>query len=657
MGGFEFLKFFVASVAIFFTPGYLLYRPIFTKGEFNVFERLPIYFALSLGIIALFGTFAYIFNFTFKVLAGIILTVCFLFFITGLVRRQQKEDLRTIGLNYQNKKIFFLLVIATFLLSIFLTLFAGISGSIIEGDALNFLGFIRKLVENPFIANRDAFYKDIIVDPTYGYNIWHLSVAFVSWLAKLDSVIVWTFLPAILTPVILLSFYLFAKVLFKSEMAALISLILFIFYYGISERMYIFRTSPYNMIVTNFIILPVALTLVFKYLNDNRIKYLIIVCFLSFVISTIHLFGFLLFLLSLFSYYLFHLIFRKNTSERINILKIILVSLIFIYPYLILRLPTIKIINSYYLQDSFPEMPHLVVWLNEALCYINPNFLAAPHYHTSYPFYPRMFYIVSFYLPPFLLIYAKKNNCALFLLSNILIVPFISLNPVLVPLLAKVITFTLVVNLSQLMPFLLVLGFISYQILNYLNNFLFFKKNSFYFLIFILILGLFNPLTIEKFITICRERTSGFRSYYKNPNSSLDAIEFIRKNIHKTSVFLCDEQFSLFISAFTKHYVMVTHPGHASAATVDQLEREEGAKKVLHQDNIHKTVSILKKYDVKYVVLNLDSGQVNPMSKVLSKFISYPKVFKKIYDRNGIIIFEVINRVKLNKNLKRGRGL
>lgn len=647
----DYLMLMLSCLMIVFIPGYLLYMAMLKDEKFDIFQKLPIWFCLGIAIVTLPGIAAYIFHFTFQELSIYIVAIMAFLLLFNILRKDRSQSgIRAPFVNKEKEDLFFLSII-TILTALVLVVYSGLLGGSLEGDALNFIAFVRKLVENPLISNRDAYYREIAVDPTYGYNTWHLSIALVSWFARVDPVIVWIFLPSILTPIIFLSFYLFANTLFKSEIVALISLVLFIFYYGINQKMYIFSISPYNIIVTNFLVLPVALTFAFKYLRDNSIKYLAIACFLAFVTAAIHLFGFLLFQLSLFSFYVSYLILGRNVPQRINILRLILISLIIISPYLALRLPTIKITNPYYLQDFFPDRPNLMVWLSKTLCYVNPKFLMAPHYHTQFPFYPRGLYIISFCLTPFLSIYVKKYDYVLFFLSNMLIVLLITQNPILVPFLAKIITFDLVYRIAQLAPFLLVLGFLSFRLFLCLRKFLFLKKCSIYFLLLILILLLSNLSKI--FIDIYKNKENGFNFIFDWKNKNEDIIEFVHKKIQKTSVFLCDERLSLLIPAFTKHYVMVTHPGHASPATIEQSEREEDAKKVLyHQYNIYETISILEKYDVKYVILNSHSVIINQVTQALSKFEYHPQIFQKIYEKDGIFIFEVTDLAKVIKSEK-----
>ncbi len=77
-----------------------------------------------------------------------------------------------------------------------------------DGDALFHLARVRKLVELPslHLASVDEF-RDGGLHPGYAFPLWHGAVALISWLAGVDATPAFLFLPAVLTPLVLVVAY------------------------------------------------------------------------------------------------------------------------------------------------------------------------------------------------------------------------------------------------------------------------------------------------------------------------------------------------------------------------------------------------------------------------------------------------------------------
>lgn len=652
----EYLRLVIWCAIIFFIPGYLLTRLLSDRREFSLWERIPMWFCLSLGILTIPGILAYVFHLTFQILLLSFIIITVLLFLLNVLKRSKDQTMENdiFSINAATKNTF-LLSAVIILMGGFLIIISRRLGGYLTNDALSYIAFIRKLVENPYISNHTAYYHEIGIDPTYGYNIWHLALALLSNFSRVDPVQLWISLPIILTLVIILSFYAFVKTLFGNKNIALICSFLFMLYYGANQGMWIFRTSTYNAGVTNFMLFPIALTFIFKYLRKDKIRYLFLSSLLGFTISTIHPYGFMTFLLSLASFYFFHLLFKRGTDGgiRLRILYVLLLTILLSASYIILRLPTLKVVNPYYLQSSYSHKPFYVEMITQNLYYMNPKILCAPQYYIRQPFIPRAIYLFAFILTPLLLIHITKSNKNIFLFSNMIIPPLIMFNPILVPILSKFGGFATVDRMNQLLPFLLVIGFYLYGMLFGIEKFLLQKafkigqKNlKFYFsptlCIIVLFITLFYPSLNTEFRNLFKENIRFPKHLEEVSNRYISASQYIHDNITESSVFLigADYRFSLFLCAYTKHYVVATHPGNASPATtdIDQSRREETVKDVLDSSvNFEDTMQLLQTYNVEYVVL--DSSQIQP--KVLSKLESYPEIFNLIFKKNGISIFKV----------------
>lgn len=643
-----YLRLLLASLIFFFTPGYLLSTILLGRKNLITIIDIIRYFSLSMIILTFLSLISYLLQLSYNLLTILFLSILLILLFFILFKRRSVEKLITL---YDKKQIFLSRIV--YFLGIIFVIIVGFYKAAFYTDTLDSLGAIRKLYESISIVSQDHFYKDVGACSISGYNTWYLVIAWISKLTKVDPVGVWLFLPIILTPLILLSFYVFAITLFNNNRIALISTLLFILFHGFREEMWIFLTSPDLTLVNNFIFFPIALTFNFKYIRENNKLYLICGVLLGLVIASIHLTGLAILLLSLFSFLIFFLIFKK--ADRLIITKristILLFTILFSSIYILLKSPMTKIVNPFY-QNRFNY-----ITITEKLGYIDPTRLCAPHYYVKPPFYPRFIYTLSFLFTPFLLTYIRKKDWSIFLFSNTVIPPLIMLNPILVPLLTKLTSFFLVDRLSQLLPVFLVLGFFVDRL--FVKFISYIKKPNLYPLLCIFLMAillaqpkftknLFVFLKTAKFPSLSNGGEVNFikrvsmPNYFNNPNSIISSLKFIDKNSKETSVILSDEETSMFVPAYTKHYVVAVNPAHASIRIGDQREREEAVRKVLYiQDNLNETLSILKKYDVRYIVVNTSNTQWKNTLVSLNKFRHHHKIFQEIYNDGNIFIFSI----------------
>ena len=656
-----YLHLFSGFIYFLILPGFLLFLILYKERDW--YEIFPVSFSLSILFFTIPGIIAYVLHPTYKLFLNIYLILIvleFILFILIYIKRRRLDIISSDNQDITNEntslEMFPLLIIV--LASLFFITVMVIYKGCITTDGIGFLGYIKKLAVNPIIKNQDGFYKEIIVDTTYGYNIWFLLIAFISRIATSDPVQVWIFLPMVLTPLIILSFYTLSKTLFRNTRSSITAVFMFLLFFGINEGCWIFRTSPYPMIITDFLIHPIVLTFAFKYLYKGQIQNLIISGLLGLSLATVHLGGLYTFILILLFFLIFEGIFERNNKivvKRLSLL--ILFSILFSLPYIFLRLPHLEIKNYAYFHFFIKRFsPHIYcVPFDKLFC---------PHYHVKPPFTPRGMLMFSFILSPFILIWVKKHLGARYLIANMWIPPLIILNPYIVPILNKIIPFALIGRISQILPFILILGIIYDRFAISISRFLqdmweaLFNKDVkthiFYGIILLITLGILVPIPkfnhkLTYFVkgTKIKPLSEWTPNFVENPYALkfhlthyefMPSLKFIRRHIKKTSVFLSDEEYGSFIGIYTRHFSVIVLSDYASAAA-PQKEREQDALKVLDFDGtLQEILKILRKYEVNYIVLTPKYG----LSKT-KKFEQYPAIFQEIYRKNGIIIYKILN--------------
>ena len=132
-----------------------------------------------------------------------------------------------------------------------------------QTDSLDHVGTIREIVETDKIFPTNSFYAGedgLGVDPRKG--LFHTAVAMLSIAAGLEPYKVWIWLPSLLFPILLISFFVFCRELFGRNKTALVASILFVLCIEAIGR-YVFRAAGFPAQVAWQVYL-VALLMLFR---------------------------------------------------------------------------------------------------------------------------------------------------------------------------------------------------------------------------------------------------------------------------------------------------------------------------------------------------------------------------------------------------------
>lgn len=294
--------------ALFLGLGWLVYPFLFDRKEFSLWGRLAIHFCLSVGIISVLGIVAYIAGYGLSSVRAVIIGLfAFLLVLRTVrwwrrrmscrihwrealeVRRRHKPDL----------------ILGAF--AIFCSLLALWSGPWLShtADSFSYLAAVRTLVNSDQVLVEEFIYSADVstLDPQAG--TWHLVLALLASFSQTDPTKIWLYLPAVVTPIWILSFYALALTLFRNRSLATAGTILhFILLYNLD-----FRMVAYPRYV-GFALVWIALSFSLRYLKSGHLRFLLSATFLGFVLSTFHVNSCEFFLVSLLAYFLFYVLFQ-----------------------------------------------------------------------------------------------------------------------------------------------------------------------------------------------------------------------------------------------------------------------------------------------------------------------------------------------------------
>jgi hypothetical protein len=543
-------------------------------------------------------------------------------------------------------------------------------------DSFMHMAAVRRLINTRQVLNRGLYYvqEPSGLDP--GTGTWNLALALLSIFSGMDITRIWLYLPALLTPIYILSFHAFASTLLKNhKLAAFVTVLYVILHHKLDFR----ALSRPNRI--SLAILWIALLFTLRYLDTGKKKHLYLASVLGFVLSTIHLFPFELFLLWLSSYALFRFLFklRKGVLSDFDLRRVILaitLTLVLASPFVVFKLassrlvvgPTSKVdIDKPYEEPRFRHS----LSLGEEFFIVDPAMLFPhPLLLKEMPL-PKegargelvlFAYLLMFFLIPACL---RGRRTETFLFASMAMVPLVLFNP---PLLyfttGKVPDVTFFRLAYDMPPSVLVFGFFLYKWLTILtrsSNGDFAKarreeevERSKLFPAFLTGISLFcaissflggpvvggavaiyNPFSTYRYSAkVSRE---GRLVNWEEPFS------FIMNELPKDAVILSDPVSSYYIAGLTGRFVITVPLTHQELEYEFRLfkgpESRRDVMSVLNQDvDLKTTVSLLRKWNADYIFVDLNAPGVASLSP-RNKFDRYSPNFEKTYDTGDVSIY------------------
>lgn len=604
----------VIFFAVILLPGYLLARYLYSgakrrkkvadpplDGEapykkIDAFLLLPLSFTFGLALLLISAMPSYLLRLDFS--ASLAIIACYS--ITLLLLVLKKGTLFK-GIEFKKDFIFFLLLIliaGSTLMMVWIT-------PHFDGDILFHLAQIRKLAENSPVSPAEAFFPIDKVNPAYGYNVWYFAVAIVASIAKADTVVVWSHLIFVILPISILALFSLAKVLFKDRLAALAAAAFYVFFNGFLANAWEFRFAPVPDQIARHVVLFVSLLLFLQYLNSKTRRDFFLTVIVATSLTAIHLYSWVHFLLAVGSFSVISALFLPIENLK-NGLKIVSAVIITSAPYLLLKLENAAAV-------VLPEPSK-----RSLLAIFNGFYIVSPRYLQG-----RNFYITIIVLAYLVFRYRKvlrEKIWLLFISSSALAGIFTIFNPILAPLVSKLITFTYTRRLFYLVQLELIwAAFVIFVILRAGERRKFAPHFKALFMAILLTAIVATPL---KFKASAATATTD--------KATNDLMRYITTSLPERSVFAAGLWVSIRIPAYTNNYIVMGEPTHITS-NVDKEQRLEDLADILSgQTSLEDTIKLLDKYDVSYIVINIEEKK-RDVAIDTEKFVN-KKQFEEIYN-------------------------
>jgi len=635
------LRLLVALAITLFIPGLLLGEMIFGKREFGVFEIVPIWLCVSVGMVfgpVLVAGFAL--HSTFAGVSAAFCGACLLILAAHTVMALRIPS--RLGSPRVESGVWACIFIVLLFLS---CAWASWLGGGIFGDAHNHLAFIRKIKEMPTLQfGRDQYFKELAAN-VHGVGLWNSTIALISQLSGMDILDVWGRLPCVIVPVSILAFFAFARNLFQRDEPAYLSTFLYIFWYGVFNIdplsnhvniLAVWTQFHWPSLVTRGIFVPITLLFTLNYLQTSRWKSLAMSAAMALITTMSYLPYFINLTLYLAGFLFATLIFaRRQRKEIMRLLIALFVVIIVCGSYAVpIARSLLPVRNpSYAAHLSMEEFQGWTIFLFGRYPLLNPARLL----------WPNPIVMLSFLLAPFLILYRNERG-PLFLFGTTFILLGIVLNPPLLMYLQREDqSLHRIWRLTEMFPFILVLGFFMGEISNVIRGKWLAEKKwfrRFITMIFLIMLSLMcvQPIRYQM----------GLRADSVN---ALNVTPSVRRTWESGalrgtagSVILTEAVTGTVWPVYFPHYILDAYFVICSPLIDPTPRREIIFKAYDYKVSMDETVRLLDMYQVDLIAINGDrlknfQERGLDIEKVKEKFRSRPDLFSTVYDDKQIAVF------------------
>jgi hypothetical protein len=303
----------LSTLVLFLTPGALLVH-WFLRYYFSGAALAPAAFVTSVGLFALLAVPVLILQSTlaaYLLACGTVVAVCWLASVVLAFRPEQEEDGRTVELSDLGG----LLWVPFAALVAVLSYVARNTAPGYYGDIWIYLSWVREYLGGDRLASVEPFFGGEVGVSRVRSNGWLLQQAAVSRVSGVDPVdLVFSYLNPGLVVVAFLVFYALARILFKSERAALLSGCLYALFFLIHLSESIFswggefvQRLPEDKLVAKFLFLPLALACAYAFLEGGAKRYFLGFTFLCCAVTAIHPIGLAIIGISMAGFAVLHL--------------------------------------------------------------------------------------------------------------------------------------------------------------------------------------------------------------------------------------------------------------------------------------------------------------------------------------------------------------
>jgi len=645
-------------------PGFLLYKIIFKGRGSRFYEYLPVSFALSLAVLVVPTFLAFYFALSLNFIIYFFFSALFLIFIIFLFRYRKEIITRKSDNSAKPKLNTYLKILILVCLIVFIR--AAFTPGLEQGDSWRHVSDIRKIIELPKIVSGSSFIEEFKGIGNYGYNVWHVALAIITKLSRVDIVDTWRFSPTFIAVFLILGYFFLAKELFKSEKIALFATTVFFIWEGVLgydtvmpkiDDFWLWSQSAIPSFIARDIMLTVVLAFCFKYIRDGKRKYLYLISVLTLALSFAHIYYFMILILLLALVLFFGLIFRhkdKILLKRVlTIIPFVLIPSIFYVYYISVGLTPIK--NPVFFSPTISGNQPVRVF---------HGFPIMDPFKITYFGFVHWF---SFLLMPLLIFLISKKRYALYLFAFFLGPVLIIFNPILVKILQKFNpTLELVWRLNEIIPFTQTFGlflFLGWEkfgqsIKEFIKKQTKWKVALFSLMMVVILITLVGKSIIILYLGGLDKPTQVSAVTYLWENK--DFRKTVRENIPIGDTVLMDGFSSIYWTYYYPHYLVGVNWGFNDLIppTWDQTQRYNDLDKYMQQEKLNQwSFDFLNKYNVDYILVNKHVknndyeispqlpdpfGNTFPQKTYYSEkdFFKYSGKFKLVYDSTNLSLYK-----------------
>jgi tetratricopeptide (TPR) repeat protein len=626
----------IAFVTVLLLPGFLLSGLVFSREELSWPERLPVAFVLSLGLLSLPAVALLALHTSLAILGWISVVINVVLGGLYLLRQQKHAQDSTSVQDVPHSRINGFLLAASLLSALAVVCVFLLTASTWSfGDNWSYLLYIRRYLDLPLTAAVSAIPGMEGISARGAFNSWWVLQAFVDRAAGVEPVDIYSFyLPPLLLIVSLLAFYSLAQALFQSRNAALLAMLLQVLYYfsSIGSHDWIGRGFLDRIIEDKFLIwfilLPVTLLLMLRYLSTGKRKQLLLLVLSTAALALTHPMGLVQAGISFASFALLYLLYNLKRDKILRVVVIFIPLLFFLLVPLAQRdLMATQVTGGAAFDyvggvESQFILSQARLWIFSA---VDNQYMAHPHL-VAHPLT-----ILAILLTPLLIPYLRQSLAARFLFSNMAVPLLLLYNPITAPLLGRLITPWMLWRVSWLLPVSLTLGFFWDKIIGWaqrsLAEFPFCARRPYVGQMIPILAVVLMAVPLQAYIAdglgSLRERKERTLSQYER-----DLLLHLREHVVPGSVIMAEPAFNDDIPAFVGDVGVLTFRSNAPPSVLEDISRFYGAR--LANDSIF---GILRRWNARYIIIE----QGHPLAFQLELL---SPLFTRLYQNAGYALFE-----------------
>lgn len=310
---------------LFFLPGFSLSRIFKLSFGPHISDKLMLWFILGWLHLFFIISLSILIGLSINSLYWLVLIFQAIFFVLGLILEIFRKPIQEEVSIFKIKKIFcldnlpFLLL---FGLGFIILVFIALKGSLfLGGDPIFHLALVRKAFDGQPLTMENLTYVKNKIDIVYGFPVWHIILAFLAKITQSNIFVLWRAISVPLTILTFLIWYWLFRRIFSILNLAFLGWLLFAVFTFTWDTGYLFTTLPIPHTLSQIVLLPLSITLVFQYLWYPSKKTLILLYLFLISIATVHLTGYFYYLFLMMGFTLLYGLVKFNDRDFKKTLK------------------------------------------------------------------------------------------------------------------------------------------------------------------------------------------------------------------------------------------------------------------------------------------------------------------------------------------------